>query len=226
MTAPYLPDSDSGKADFLANFAAKLPAHAALLGVTSDEQADAAIAASAFPWALAAQTQYRTAAQQWTAFKNQLRDGPEGPVAAPSAPALPPKPATLADGGIFARIGRLVRKIKAHAAYTEAIGRDLGIVGAEDATDPAAGKPAITARLAGGRPEIVWRKGRYDALEIEADRGDGKGFAFLTIDTVPDYADTAELPAAPAIWKYRAIYRKGDERVGQWSDTAQITVHA
>ena len=40
------------------------------------------------------------------------------------------------------------------------------------------------------------------------DRGNGV-FAYLAIDTVPDYLDTAALPAAApsAVWKNKAIYR-------------------
>jgi len=28
------------------------------------------------------------------------------------------------------------------------------------------------------------------------------------------------------VWKYRAIFRKGDARTGQWTDPAEITVAA
>ncbi|MBI3853039.1 MAG: hypothetical protein HY298_22545 [Verrucomicrobia bacterium] len=57
------------------------------------------------------------------------------------------------------------------------------------------------------------------------DRGDGV-FACLAIDTVPDYLDTAALPAAgtSAVWKYKAIYRLNNEQVGQWSDVTSICV--
>ena len=48
-------------------------------------------------------------------------------------------------------------------------------------------------------------------------RGDGRGFVFLTSDTTP-------LPATPANWKYRGIYRVGDAQVGIWSNTVKITV--
>ena len=43
---------------------------------------------------------------------------------------------------------------------------------------------------------------------------------------MPDYLDTAALPAAgtSAVWKYKAIYRLNDEQVGQWSDIASISV--
>ena len=57
------------------------------------------------------------------------------------------------------------------------------------------------------------------------DRGTGT-FAFLAIDTVPDYLDTTPLPApgAGAVWKYKAIYRLKDEQVGQWSDVISVSV--
>ena len=51
-----------------------------------------------------------------------------------------------------------------------------------------------------------------DMLEIQVDRGDGKGWVFLTYDTTPNYTDTAPFPATPTKWKYRAIYRVGDAR--------------
>ena len=66
--------------------------------------------------------------------------------------------------------------------------------------------------------------GFLDLLEIQVDRGDGKGFVFLTYDTTPNYTDTAPLPATPTKWKYRAIYRVGDAQVGVWSNTVEITV--
>ena len=48
----------------------------------------------------------------------------------------------------------------------------------------------------------------------------------LTVDTVPDYTDTAAMPPAgqSALWKYKAIYRQGDDRVGQWSVVVSIPV--
>jgi hypothetical protein len=61
-------------------------------------------------------------------------------------------------------------------------------------------------------------------LEIQVDRGDGKGWVFLTYDTTPNYTDTLPLPATPTKWKYRAIYRVGDAQVGIWSSTQEITV--
>jgi hypothetical protein len=93
--------------------------------------------------------------------------------------------------------------------------------------DTATLKPLLTLRLNGGKVEIPWDWGGYsgqlEGIEIQVDR-DGKGFTMLTIDTTAGYTDTAELPATPTKWTYRAIYRLNDTRIGQWSDEASITV--
>ena len=99
-----------------------------------------------------------------------------------------------------------------------------------------AGACAVAVRLVHQHHEVIqagqvvvgWTKQGMDGLEIHVDRGDGKGFVFLAIDTVPDYTDTAALPAAgqSALWKYKAIYLQGDSRVGQWSDVVSIPVAA
>jgi hypothetical protein len=44
---------------------------------------------------------------------------------------------------------------------------------------------------------------------------------FPAVDTVPDYTDTA---AQSALWKYKAIYRQGDDRAGQWSNVVSVAV--
>ena len=60
--------------------------------------------------------------------------------------------------------------------------------------------------------------------ELKVDRGDSKGFVFLAIDTTPGYTDTQPFPDPPAKWTYQAIYRMADNRVGQWSAPASVTV--
>ncbi len=69
--------------------------------------------------------------------------------------------------------------------------------------------------------DIPWGWGGYaaflDICEIEVDRSDSKGFVMLTFDTTP-------FPSTPTKWTYRAIYRVGDSRVGQWSKPVSVTV--
>jgi hypothetical protein len=102
----------------------------------------------------------------------------------------------------------------------------LGIVTpAVPPPDPARAKPELTLSLVqGGQVLVGWKRQGMDALRIEVDRG--QGWQFLAIDTVPDYLDTAPLPAAgqSAVWKYRAIYLLDDQPAGQWSDPASLAV--
>ncbi|MEN3369132.1 MAG: hypothetical protein V7609_1275 [Verrucomicrobiota bacterium] len=76
--------------------------------------------------------------------------------------------------------------------------------------------------------DLGWDWGGFanflDQLEAEVDRGDGKGFVLLAIDTTPGYTDNQPFPATPVKWTYRAIYRLGDNRVGQWSKPVSVTV--
>ena len=69
-----------------------------------------------------------------------------------------------------------------------------------------------------------WHPAFLGICEIEVDRSDSKGFVMLTFDTTPNYTDTTPFPSTPAKWTYRAIYRVGDQRVGQWSKSVSITV--
>jgi hypothetical protein len=56
------------------------------------------------------------------------------------------------------------------------------------------------------------------------DRGDGKGFTLLTIDTTPNYTDTQSFPAGKSVWTYKAIYRVDDATVGIWSTPVSVPV--
>lgn len=62
-----------------------------------------------------------------------------------------------------------------------------------------------------------------DMIEIVVDRSDSTGEVFLANDTTPNYIDTTPFPATPTKWTYRAIYRVGDSRVGQWSKPVSVT---
>ena len=221
--APYMPKDDAGKGPWLSNFAQKLPEHSDAVGVTPGEEASVAADNTFWAYVYDAQNQIKQNAQEWTAYKNGLRNGPSiGTV--PTPPTLAPAPAEVA-ADIFGRIASLAARIKKHPGYTESIGQDLSIIGAEQTIDFENLKPGIKLSLKAGHPNVGWTKQGMDGVEIWVDRGSGT-FAFLAIDTVPDYLDTAPLPApgASAVWKYKAIYRLSDEQVGQWSDVAAISV--
>ena len=85
-------------------------------------------------------------------------------------------------------------------------------------------KPVITLHLVnGGKPEVRWTRKSMDSIEIHVDRGEG--YEFLAYDSHPDYTDINPLePGVASVYKYKAIYIKNDERVGEWSDEVSITV--
>ena len=178
---------------------------------------------------MSALTAVRTASQNLTAFKNQLFTG-SGAITPPVAPVITfPNPATVAlAAGVFTLASATGQQIKAAVNYSVPDGEDMGLEGAVVTPPPAGGTaPDLSkSRLTtGGHVEIVWIKGRFTAIKLMVDRGDGHGEVFLAIDTVPNYTDTV-LPAAgaTAIYTYRAIYMMGDAEFGQWSQAFEITV--
>jgi hypothetical protein len=223
----FISKSDQGKATFLKNLALKLPGYAALLGITPAEVASVQADAVMFKHILDRQEAYKTFNQGNTAYKNTLRDGPLGaPLGSlPVFPTLSAAPAVV-SAGIFPRIRKLAGRIKATPTYTEGIGEDLGIVGDEQVIDIPNLKPMLTSRLDVGRPMIIWFKGPADSINIYVDRKDGKGFVYLATDSQPDYLDTFPMPDdVPAVvWDYKAIYRIGDDPVGQFSEPISVTV--
>ena len=217
---------------WLSNFANKLPALTATLGLTAG-QVSAAVADCLWliyvlqtwlpavrPWALGA-TDAATEAQSGTGTSPQVL-----PVFA--APALPAGTVAVAPGALN-RIFALIQLIKDGGKATETISSNLGIIGsAQSGPDLATLKPIIAAILDGTRVMIKWGwigNGAFlDSCELMVDRG--AGFVWLTTDTTPNYLDTQPFPAPgqTALWKYKAIYRQGDDRVGQWSDVVSIAV--
>ncbi len=226
----YLPGDDGGKADLFDQFPAKIAKYAALFGLLdatnqpNDDLKQQAADALYFRWLVNEIAAARGYSQGITSWKNLLRDG--GSSASSEAPAAPANAAPpVVPPGIVPRFLALANYLKNHKAYTEAIGQDLGTEGAQAAgPDTQNGQPDISgANVVANEVRLPWTKGAFDAIWFEVDR-DGKGFAFLAVDTVPDYADTAPFPAGGAVWKYRAIYLLNDQKVGQWSTTVSVRV--
>jgi len=218
----YLPSADKDRAIWLNNFASKFSTASVGLGFVAADVTSVNNDAAMFTYLINLVETFTTAKEQRVNYKNLIKNGPLGSPggALPVAPVVPAAPTAVAPG-IFARIGQLVQRIKNSPTYTEAIGRDLGVIGAEQTMDTVIIKPVVKLVFKGGHVEVQWTKGDADALHIETDKG--TGWQFLAVDTVPHYTDTTAI-AAPGVWKYRAMYIVNDERVGQWSDVVSITV--
>ncbi len=221
----YLPKDDAGKATLFAHFRDSIAGYSATFGLTTADLAAQAADAAYFGWLVAQAEAARGYSQAITAWRDSLRDG-DAPVS-PQAPVPPASaPPAAVPTGIVPRFTALVKSIKSHPAYTEAIGEALRIEGPESPdTDTETAQPDLAgARVVADGVRIPWRKGAFDGIRIEVDRGDSKGWQFLAIDTRPDYSDTEPFPAAGAVWKYRAIYLLDDQKVGQWSAAVSVRV--
>ena len=227
--ADYINPNDDQFATQLSTFKTGIGGYATLVGVTSAQVTSHAADADYFAYVVACHAIMQGGAQQWTAWKKIARDG--GSVPPSGAPVAPMFPAAVpaVPPGIEVRFRALVKQIKAHANYNAAIGEALGIEGAvQGAPDLTTLQAILILTLTGNAVLVGWGWQGFaaflDMLELQVDRGDGKGWVMLAFDTTPNYTDTAPLPATPTKWKYRAIYRVGDAQVGVWSNTVEITV--
>ena len=218
----YLPRADKDRVVWLNNFASKFATAFAGLGFVAADVTSVNNDAAMFAYLVNQVEVYTTAKEQRVDYRNLIKDGPIGTPggALPVAPAAGTVPTAVAPG-IFPRISQLVQRIKNSATYTEAIGKDLGVIGAQTTVDTDNMKPVLKLVMKGGQVEVQWTKGDADSIRIESDKG--TGWQFLAIDSVPHYTDTTPITTA-ATWKYRAMYIVADELVGQWSDVASVAV--
>lgn len=225
----FLPRTDDKKSGWQHNLGDKLAAYKTKYGITTAEETDTKNGDAYFKYWLDALEETDSFKKKVTAFKNELRDGVPAGATASLPPAVPvfAAPPTAVEPGIFGRSTALGNRIKKNKDYVISDGQDMQLEGAEKAPpDVINGQPSLKIVLKAGQPLVQWTKGLFDALYIEVDRGDGKGWMFLAVDTEPDYLDTFALPASATTWKYRAIYIFHDEKVGKWSNDVNISVKA
>jgi hypothetical protein len=230
----YYPSRVADQIVWLVNFSNKLPSVAVPLGLSTAQVTPAQADCN---WLVYVLQTWLPAVRAWSlacsdaATAAQTGDGSNAlslPVFTP--PALPTGVVAVNPGALN-RIFALVQQLKDNSACTDAIATNLGILGStQTAPDLTAVQPAIAASVSGGVVNVKWGWGGnsayLDSCEIQVDRGDGKGFVLLTIDTTPNYTDTQPFPAALAKWTYKAIYRVNDAQVGVWSAPVSVTVPA
>ncbi len=211
-------------------FKGAIGAYAATLGVSAGQVTAQAADADRYKWELDVAEMCGDCSQQWTAWKKITRGVGTFPAAgAPMAMAWPsPEPPAVAPG-IEPRFRALCQQIVKSPNSNPSIREALGISGDEiSGPDYDTLKPTLKPKVSAGGVLVGWTWESFekflDAIEILVDQGDGQGFKFLTMDTTPGYNDTQSFPAVPAKWTYKAVFRQGDQRVGQWSDPVSVNV--
>jgi hypothetical protein len=230
----YYPTNIAGQILWLTNFANKAPGLATTLGLTP--AVVTALVADCL-WLIYLLQEWLPAARRFsgtgTTAINEAEFG-DGtalmvlPVF--TAPALPTGAAAVNTGALN-RIFALVQSLKDSGKCSDTNASILGITGtAQSGPDYTTLQPVLTLVISGNQVFVKWNWGGYSGFlgscEIWVDRGDGKGFVFLTIDTTPGYNDTQAFPTARTVWTYRAIYRVGEQQVGLWSQSVSTAVPA
>ena len=130
-------------------------------------------------------------------------------------------------GTIKQNVRTLARRIKVHPAYTEALGKRLGIEGAEDTTDMTTAKPTLkgTAILQ-GHAQIGFDKQKSDGINLYSKRDGDADWVKLSFDSQSPYLDNRPLLVAgkPEQRRYRACYVIADSEIGLYSDEMVVTV--
>ncbi len=216
-------------ADFnlqLKNVANKIPSYATTFGLSTAQVNAIKADSAAFDYALNSMITMQTFAHNYTKYKTELRKEHLSNLGGfPVLPNLGTAPAAVA-ADIESRFRTFIQTIIHNANYTEAIGQDLGIVGASNTFNPATGKPLFTIALtAGGHPTLLYTRGEFDGVEIWKDSG--AGFMKLERITQTSYTDSTALPAAnvATVWHYKMIFLYKDAIVGAFSNVVSITVN-
>jgi len=111
----------------------------------------------------------------------------------------------------------LAQRIKKSTTYTEVIGKQLNIIGAEDTTDMTQEQPTLFANVkAGGVVEIDFNKMDAEGVHIYGMRDGETGFSYLASETHAAYVDNHPLLVAgkPETRQYKAVFFIGKSEIG------------
>ena len=224
-TREFVPGSVVEQAAWLLQLASKIDAHAPALALSAADVKTLKADAAMVDWTVKAASALRASSQQFTAFKDDLIDGQSGgaPSAVPVLPTLAAPPAAVSPGAL-PRTRALVQRIKKSPGYTEAVGRDLGLIAPSAAAataDKDASKPTFRASpLPHHEVRLDWVKGRHSGVVIQGKRAGDAAWADLGKDNYSPYVDGRPLLTAginePR--EYRMRYLDKDDEVGEWSD--------
>jgi hypothetical protein len=124
----------------------------------------------------------------------------------------------------LATIRGFAKRIKTHAAYTEAIGQQLGIIGTAGDMDEETVKPKLSGDVFPGYVRLKFTKKGLDGVNIYTRLKGQSQWVFLARDTNSPYDDNRPLTQAgvPEAREYMCIGVIADTEVGQASDIVSV----
>jgi hypothetical protein len=166
-------------------------------------------------------------AKAWTKKGDDMLNGKGDASLWPQGADTSIAPADVPNG-IVARYREKVQRMKSQKSiYKVDDGIIMGFDSVHTVFVPGDGKPTPKVSLVnGGHPQLAFIISEYQQVEIQVDRGDGKGMVALDKTKNVHYVDNSTLPEAgvTALWKYQMIYWYADARAGAWSAIMEIAV--
>lgn len=225
----YYPSRIGDQVNWLDNYAVKLPLHGPTVGATAAEVTASTNDARWCNYVLGTWlSSVRNFSPSTTdAVDDVLTGAGVGAIVLPTF-VTPPLPAgiTVPPPGALTRIFTLIAKMKLSPNYTEAIGTDLGVVGAEETAKPL---PKFRAEMLQGTGcqcvKLTFAKYTHMGVYIEGRRGTG-AWEFLAVDTESPYMDERPLinATAPEVREYRMRFWDKGTPNGDWTDVLKVTV--
>jgi len=225
--ADYIPAIEADLMVWFTDHAVGVATHGATVGLAAGDITQAATDDKTVTHAVNGRSLYESKRQEFTAYKDILLYAPlNAPL--PGTPA-PPVVGALVVGALAACVARArqrAERIKAHPAYTAAIGEDCRIVA--PVSPPGPTQPTLTAiAQTDFAVRLTFPMRGHDQIEIQSQRAGETTWVSLAFDTNSPYLDgRAPLVAGqPELRRYRARYVDNDIPVGDWSDTVEVTAH-
>lgn len=226
--ANIIPTIENERIAWSLNFEAEFPGLANLLGFSSAEVTSLLADSAAMRHAILVAQGGAVFSKKCTAFKNDLLGGVGENQTTPQMPSFTPPPAPPAevDAGIIERLSKAMSRAKLSSGYTQTIGETLLIATPQgDSFNPDDGKPSGEATaMTGSIVRIDWKKGKFDGIFIESQRGDETAWTQIDFDMRSPYEDTRPPVNAgkPEERRYRLRYFMDNTAVGAWSDVIVV----
>ncbi|MFZ1699468.1 MAG: hypothetical protein WBO10_08960 [Pyrinomonadaceae bacterium] len=223
----WWPTSLAEQLVLMTNFLLKIGSYETKLPLTAAQVAAAEALCQTFIGAFNSTEAAKQTMQAMTQWRTEVFYGePEGDPA-PDAPVFPVGGAVTYTRGTVTQFFALRELIVASPGYTDAIGEDLGIVGAESSKTPEASlKPEFkTVTAAGTWINVTGSMKGMDAMRVEyaPKNGEFRTVAFLT-NTPGGFQVATKEPDQPENGQIRAVYIKKNADVGSWSANYPVTL--
>lgn len=195
-TKDFFPTSDDRLAVWNASYKENIVVHGPTLGLTAAEVTEQEDAAASIESSVDGLEMKRNQAKEASAFKRRM----------------------VKEKGAVLR--KCIARMKTHPAYTEEIGRELGIVGPSQTLDISKVKPELKLTVYPGYVSIAFTKQGLEGVVIFSRIKGTLGWEKLGTDFASPFLDKRPLKEAnqPEYREYMAMYTNLREAIGQQSD--------